>query len=257
MLAGTTPAHFVGFDLLALGQDDLTGAPFGERRARLVGALDGVGGQVHLTPATAEMAVAADWFETFEGAGLDGVVAKALDLPYLPDKRAMFKVKHDRTADCVVAGFRWHKTGGGKVGSLLLGLHDSAGALHHVGVTSSFTEARRLELADEVAPYRMGSMEGHPWDRVEPAESTSPAGDGTRRPGGPSRWNAGKDLSFEPLRPELVCEVGYDHMEGSRFRHTAQFKRWRPDRDPRSCAYDQLDRPLRFDLADILGTVTS
>ncbi len=254
MLAETTPAHFVGFDLLALGNEDLMGRPFGERRSRLVEALAGVGPRVHLTPATGDMDTAADWFETFEGAGLDGVVAKPLDLLYLPDKRAMFKVKHDRTADCVVAGFRWHKAGGGKVGSLLLGLHDAGGALHHIGVTSSFTDARRLELAGELAPYRMDSLEGHPWAWAQPAGGEEAGGDGTRRPGGPSRWNAGKDLSFEPLRPELVCEVGYDHMEGSRFRHTAQFKRWRPDRDPRSCAYDQLDRPLSFDLAEILQT---
>lgn len=248
LLAGQTPASFVAFDLLALGDEDLTRAPFGERRARLVEALAGVRPPVHVTPATDDMAEAQRWFRQFEGAGLDGVVAKPLDGTYQPDKRAMFKIKHERTADCVVAGFRWHKTGD-VVGSLLLGLWADDGHLQHVGVSASFPMARRRTLLDDLAPYRDVDLAEHPWG----AWADQQAHAGQRMPGAVSRWNATKDLSFVPLRPELVVEVAYDHMEGDRFRHTAQFRRWRPDRDPRSCTYAQLEEPVRFDLAEILG----
>jgi ATP-dependent DNA ligase len=248
LLAEQTPTSFVGFDLLALDDDDLMDRPFLERRARLTDALSGADAPIHLTPATADLAEAQDWFTRFEGAGLDGVVAKPLDGTYQPDKRTMFKIKHERTADCVVAGFRWHKTGD-VVGSLLLGIWADDGHLQHVGVAASFPMARRKSLLDELAPYRDVDMGEHPWgewaDQAAHADS--------RMPGAVSRWNAKKDLSFVPLRPELVVEVAYDHMEGNRFRHTAQFRRWRTDRDPRSCTYEQLDEPVRFDLAEILG----
>ena len=248
LLAEQTPASFVAFDLLALGDDDLTGRPFGERRALLVEALAGARPPVHVTRATSDPAEAQEWFTQFEGAGLDGVVAKPLDAPYQPDKRAMFKIKHERTADCVVAGFRWHKSGD-VVGSLLLGLWNDDGNLQHVGVSASFPMARRATLLDDLAPYRDVDLADHPWggwaDQQAHAER--------RLPGAPSRWNATKDLSFVPLRPGLVVEVAYDHMEGNRFRHTAQFRRWRTDRDPRSCTYEQLESPVRFDLADVLG----
>jgi ATP-dependent DNA ligase len=240
-LAAETPAEFVAFDLLALGDDSLTDRPFGERRALLEKNVTETG-SVHLTAATTDPATAATWFSDFEGAGLDGVVVKPLSVLYRQDERVMFKVKHERTADCVVAGFRFHKSGP-VVGSLLLGLYDDEGSLRHVGVAASFTMARRKELLDELAPYREGAEEGHPW-------YSSEWGPG----GSPSRWNAGKDLSFEPLRPELVVEVAYDYMEGQRFRHTAQFRRWRPDREPRSCTYEQLDRPLRYAVEDVLRT---
>jgi len=270
LLAEQTPASFIGFDLLALGDEDLTARPFGERRALLVEALSAAKAPVHVTPATGDLALAREWFGIFEGAGLDGVVAKPLDGPYLPDKRAMFKVKHARTADCVVAGFRWHKSGP-IVGSLLLGLWDeneesTAGDgrnrdgqtgrfLQHVGVAASFPMARRQELVDELAPYRMPDEElaQHPWGRWAEAQ----AHETSRMPGNVSRWNATKDLSFVPLRPELVVEVAYDQMEGNRFRHTAQFRRWRPDRDPESCGYDQLERVVSFRLADVLSPVGS
>ena len=248
LLAGQTPASFVAFDLLALGDDDLTGRPFSERRALLVESLADARPPVHVTRATGDLAEAQRWFTQFEGAGLDGVVAKPLDAPYQPDKRAMFKIKHERTADCVVAGFRLHKSGD-VVGSLLLGLWNDEGHLQHVGVSASFTMARRRALLDELAPYRDVDLADHPWgawaDQQAHAEN--------RLPGAVSRWNATKDLSFVPLRPELVVEVAYDHMEGDRFRHTAQFRRWRPDRDPRSCTYAQLDEPVGYDLADVLG----
>ncbi|MFN0284546.1 MAG: ATP-dependent DNA ligase [Kineosporiaceae bacterium] len=248
LLSEQTPASFIGFDLLALGADDLMGRPFAERRARLTEALADAAPPVHLTPATADLAQARDWFTRFEGAGLDGVIAKPPAGTYQPDKRTMFKIKHERTADCVVAGFRWHKSGD-VVGSLLLGIYADDGRLQHVGVSASFPMARRRSLLDELAPYRVDDLAGHPWGEwADPA-----AHEGKRLPGNVSRWNATKDLSFVPLRPELVVEVGYDHMEGNRFRHTAQFKRWRPDREPASCTYDQLDEPVRFDLADILG----
>lgn len=248
MLAETCPASFVAFDLLALGDTDLMGTPLRDRRARLVEALAGATGRVHVTPATADLAEANDWFTRFEGAGLDGVVAKPLDGSYQPDKRAMFKIKHERTADCVVAGFRWHKSGP-VVGSLLLGIHTADGRLQHVGVSASFPMARRAALVEELAPYRDVAPGEHPWGEWADAQAHAE----NRLPGAVSRWNATKDLSFVPLRPELVVEVGYDHLEGNRFRHTAQFRRWRPDRDPASCTYDQLDTPVRFDLAQILG----
>lgn len=247
LLAGQTPASFVAFDLLALEDDDLMASPFRDRRARLVDALSSASAPVHVTPATGDLAQAQDWFTRFEGAGLDGVVAKPLDGRYLPDKRTMFKVKHERTADCVVAGFRWHKSGD-VVGSLLLGLWDGD-KLQHVGVTASFPMARRRSLLDDLAPYRDLRPGEHPWGAwADPA-----AHEGKRLPGAVSRWNATKDLSFVPLRPELVVEVAYDHMEGNRFRHTAQWRRWRTDRDPRSCTYAQLDEPVSFDLAQILS----
>ncbi|MCC2315120.1 ATP-dependent DNA ligase [Cellulomonas xiejunii] len=248
LLAGQTPASFVAFDLLALGDDDLTARPFSERRALLVQALADARPPVHVTRATSDMAEAQQWFTQFEGAGLDGVVAKPLDAPYQPDKRAMFKIKHERTADCVVAGFRWHKSGD-VVGSLLLGLWNDEGHLQHVGVSASFTMARRRELLNELAPYRDVDLDDHPWG----AWADQQAHADRRMPGAVSRWNATKDLSFVPLRPELVVEVAYDHMEGDRFRHTAQFRRWRTDRDPRTCTYEQLDEPVGYDLADVLG----
>ncbi|MGY4645706.1 ATP-dependent DNA ligase [Cellulomonas sp. URHB0016] len=248
LLAEQTPTSFVGFDLLALDHDDLMERPFLERRARLQDALGDAGAPIHLTPATADLAEAQDWFTRFEGAGLDGVVAKPLDGTYQPDKRTMFKIKHERTADCVVAGFRWHKTGD-VVGSLLLGIWADDGHLQHVGVAASFPMARRKSLLDELAPYRDVDLGNHPWGEwADPAAHAD-----SRMPGNVSRWNAKKDLSFVPLRPELVVEVAYDHMEGNRFRHTAQFRRWRTDRDPRSCTYEQLEEPIRFDLAEILG----
>jgi ATP-dependent DNA ligase len=254
LLAEQTPASFIGFDLLALGVEDLTGRPFGERRALLVQALSAAKAPVYCTPATSDPATAREWFGIFEGAGLDGVVAKPLDGLYLPDKRAMFKIKHARTADCVVAGFRWHKSGP-IVGSLLLGLYREDGSLQHVGVAASFPMARRAELVDELAPYRMADEElsQHPWGRWAEAQ----AHEASRMPGNVSRWNAGKDLSFVPLRPELVVEVAYDQMEGDRLRHTAQFRHWRPDRDPTSCTYEQLERPVTFALADVLSPVGS
>lgn len=257
LLAQEIPASFVAFDLLALGDTAHMRTDFGRRRELLREALAPLAGRgrVHLTPATADPVVARDWFSAFEGAGLDGVVAKALTGPYQPDKRVMFKVKHERTADCVVAGFRWHKSGP-VVGSLLLGLYDDEGSLQHVGVAASFPMARRAELVHELEPYRIAPGEatasGHPWASWADAQARAEL-DGARMPGAVSRWSAGKDLSWEPVRPELVVEVGYGHMEGTRFRHTAQFKRWRADRDPTSCTYDQLDRPVRYDLGRILG----
>jgi ATP-dependent DNA ligase len=237
-LAVETPAQFIGFDLLALGNDSLMDVPFGERRAALVKAFTPTD-SIHITPATDDDAVAREWFVRFEGAGLDGVVAKPLRLPYSPDKRVMFKIKHDRTADCVLAGFRWHKSGP-IVGSLILGLYEGD-QLRHVGVAASFPMKRRAELVEELAPLRIGAEDDHPWRGNEFG------------PGGvPNRWNAGKDMSFEPLRPERVIEVAYDQMEGSRFRHTAQFRRWRDDRDPRSCTFAQLERPLTYAFADVL-----
>ena len=252
LLAGETPASFVAFDVLALGDEDLMRTPFGDRRSRLVDALGatitGDDPRVHVTPATADLAVAQEWFTRFEGAGLDGVVAKPLDGTYQPDKRTMFKVKHARTADCVVAGFRWHKSGD-VLGSLLLGLWTDDGRLQHVGVAASFPMARRKALVEELAPLRADDLSQHPWGDW----ADQSAHEGRRMPGAVSRWNASKDLSFVPLRPELVVEVGYDHMEGDRFRHTAQFKRWRPDRDPATCTYAQLEEPVNFRLSEILA----
>jgi ATP-dependent DNA ligase len=249
MLARETPASYVAFDLLALGDEDLRATAQGERRARLEAALAGVRPPVYLTPATRDRAVAADWFDRFEGAGLDGVVAKRLGDVYQPDKRAMLKIKHERTADCVVAGFRWHKNGPGTmIGSLLLGLYDASGTLHHVGVTSSFTMERRRELVAELEPLRSG-LEGHPWKEWEMALPE----DAQRKPGMTSRWNRGKDLSWEPLRIERVCEVAYDHMQGDRFRHASTFRRWRLDKRPEDCRYDQLEVTPAYELEAIFG----
>jgi ATP-dependent DNA ligase len=246
LLASTTPASFVAFDILAVGDRDLCDTPYAERRETLTQALTSSAPPVYLTPATDDPEVASDWFSRFEGAGLDGVVAKPGDLRYLPDKRAMFKVKHERTADCVVAGFRWHKEGG-IVGSLLLGLYDEDRVLHHVGVASGFKAVRRRELVDELEPFREGAVEAHPW--LEGAAESS------RVPGGTSRWSAGKDMSWEPLRPELVCEVGYDHLQEQRFRHGTSFRRWRPDREAASCTYAQLDTPVPTELALVFDAV--
>ncbi len=229
---------------------DLRDEPFSVRRALLEDALGDAAPPIHLTPSTTDPAVAADWFSRFEGAGLDGVVAKRSDLTYREGERVMAKVKHERTADCAVAGFRWHKSGG-VVGSLLLGLYDDAGVLHHVGVSASFTAARRRELVDELAPYRASSLDGHPWAAWAPQEQHDAVA--TRKPGAGSRWNAGKDLSWEPLEVSLVCEVAYDHMEGNRFRHATTFRRWRPDRQPASCTYAQLDIVVPAELDSVFG----
>lgn len=245
MLAEQTPASFIAFDLLALGDDDYTQLPFNERRAALVEAL-GSGPSIHITPATTDLSTAQRWFEEFEGAGLDGVVAKPLAIPYQPDKRVMFKIKHERTADCVVAGYRVHKSGGDTIGSLLLGLYQDDGQLASVGVIGAFPMAERRRLFTELQPL-VTSFDDHPWNWAAHV-----AGERTPRKNEFSRWNAGKDLSFVPLRPERVVEVRYDHMEGARFRHTAQFSRWRPDRDPRSCTYEQLEQPVTFSLGDIV-----
>ncbi|WP_329348564.1 ATP-dependent DNA ligase [Streptomyces sp. NBC_01261] len=248
-LAERTPASFVAFDLLALADESLLDVPLGDRRALLERALAGVTTPVHLAPATTDIDVARRWFEQYEGAGLDGVVAKPLDLRYRQDERAMFKIKHERTADAVVAGYRLHKSGP-VVGSLLLGLYDGQGALQHVGVSAAFTMKRRAELIEELAPLRMDDPTGHPWA----AWAEEAAHESARLPGAPSRWSGKKDLSWVPLRPERVAEVAYDHMEnGARFRHTARFRRWRPDRTPESCTYAQLEEPVRYDLAEILG----
>jgi len=247
LLAERTPAWFIAFDLLAIGDTVLLEVPFERRRARLAEALAGARPPVYLTPVTADVDVARSWFATFEGAGLDGVVAKPRAVPYEPDQRLMFKIKHERTADCAVAGFRWHKSGP-IIGSLVLGLYDGD-ELQHVGVAGSFSMARRRELVDELAPLRVDALAGHPW--AEWAALAAEHAD--RRPGMQSRWNAGKDLSWEPVRVERVVEVRYSQLEGRRFRHNAHFIRWRPDRDPRSCTYDQLEEPTAYDLAAILA----
>lgn len=247
MLSQQTPASFVAFDLVALDDRDLSGEPFSARRAMLEDALAGARPPVHLTPATRDPATATEWFEQFEGAGLDGIVAKPLAGTYEPDKRTMSKVKHERTADCVLAGYRVHKSGPDAIGSLLLGLYDEQGTLASVGVIGSFPMARRRELFAELQPL-VTTFDDHPWAWGRQEEGTR-----TPRSSETSRWNAGKDLSFTPLRPERVIEVRYEHMEGERFRHMAQWNRWRPDRDPRSCTYAQLEEPVRYDLADILG----
>ncbi|MGQ0832574.1 MAG: ATP-dependent DNA ligase [Microthrixaceae bacterium] len=249
-LAAETPASYVAFDLLALGDRDLTAEPFRERRALLEGLLAGDLARVHLTPTTDSPEVARDWFTRFEGAGFDGVMAKPDDQPYQQDKRVMWKVKHERTADCVVAGFRWHKDGQG-VGSLLLGLFDGDGVLHHVGVASSFTAARRRELVDELAPLRERALDGHPWREWAEHQAASQAAG--RMPGGVSRWNAQKDLSWEPLRPETVAEVRYEHVLSGRFRHGGRLVRFRPDRTPESCTYAQLEEVAPAELAAIFG----
>ncbi len=256
MLAEQSPASFVAWDLLALGDEDLRMTPQGRRRARLEGALGSAEPPIHLTPATTDRALALDWFDRFEGAGLDGVVAKRLDGTYQPGKRAMIKVKHQRTADCVVAGFRWHKNGPGThVGSLLLGLYDDSGTLHHFGVTSSFSWDRRAALVEELAPLRANATEGHPWQEwAEWSSRGSADASGQRLPGATSRWNRGKDLSWEPLRLERVCEVAYDHLQGDRFRHATTFVRWRPDKEPSDCRYDQLEKTAAYELAKIFGS---
>jgi ATP-dependent DNA ligase len=256
MLAAETPASFVAWDLLALGDEDLRGLPQQERRARLEAVLGGAVPPVHLTPATLDRALAADWFDRFEGAGLDGVVAKRLDGTYQPGKRAMLKIKHERTADCVVAGFRWHKNGPGThIGSLLLGLFDDAGKLHHVGITASFTWERREALVAELAPLREGAIDGHPWAEWAAWAAFDAAAEapGQRLPGAGSRWNRGKDLSWEPLRTERVAEVAYDHLQGDRFRHATTFRRWRPDKPVTDCRYDQLETSVPYELERIFG----
>lgn len=253
MLAEEKPASFVAWDLLALGDEDLREVPQLERRRRLEAALKDIAAPLHLTPATRDKAVAQDWFSRFEGAGLDGVMAKPIDAAYQPNKRAMIKVKHARTADCVVAGFRWYKEGKGTlVGSLLLGLYDEAGVLHHVGICGSFTRARRAELAEELRPLREGAKETHPWQKWAEWQNEQHEG-GQRRPGATSRWNRGKDLSWEPIRIEKVAEVSYDHMQGTRFRHGTHFKRWRPDKPPADCRYDQLDATPAIEIRRIFG----
>ena len=249
-LSRESPAAFVAFDLLAAGGEDLRERPQEERRARLERLLAGVGEPIHVTPMTRDRTLAAEWLQRFEGAGLDGVMAKPATGAYQPGKRAMLKIKHARTADCVVAGFRWHKAGQGElVGSLLLGLYDDRNRLHHVGVTSSFTMATRRALAQELAPLRDRALEEHPWREWVEAQAAMTA----RMPGGQSRWSAGKDLSWEPLRIERVCEVKYDHMQGDRFRHAAVFERWRPDRQPQDCRYDQLEVTTPYELAKVFG----
>jgi len=247
MLASQTPAHFVAFDLLALDDESLMDRPFGERRAALEELLDSVAPPVHLTPATTDHELATRWFSQFEGAGLDGLIAKTPGSTYQPDKRVMLKIKHDRTADCVVAGYRTHKTSDDAIGSLLLGLHNAEGKLASVGVIGAFPMAVRRDLFKELQPL-VTTFDDHPWNWAE-----HEAGERTPRKGMNSRWNADKDLSFTPLRPERVVEVRYDHMEGVRFRHTAQFVRWRPDRLPASCTYEQLEEPVSYDLGAILG----
>lgn len=236
LLAKGTPASIVFFDLLSLADRDLRPEPFRERRRQLEAILRHAKSPIHVTPATTNLETARDWFRRFEGAGLDGVVAKSVSLAYEPDKRVMLKIKHERDCDCVVAGFRWHKKGEGVIGSLLLGLYDHSGALQHVGVCASFSDAMRRELAAFLAPYRKNALADHPWKSWAEVNSQT-----ARMPGAQSRWSRGKDLSWEPLRPELVAEVAYEHMQGARFRHTAQFRRWRFDKPPQDCTYEQLE----------------
>ena len=253
LLAEQTPSSFVAWDLLALGDEDLREVPLEQRRARLEQVLASAPRPVHLSPATRDRALAEDWFQRFEGAGLDGVMAKRLDSPYRPGERTMIKVKHTRTADCVVAGFRWHKNGPGTmIGSLLLGLYDADGMLHHVGVTAAFTTAKRKQLVEELAPLRENALDDHPWRDWAMAQDEANAS-GQRMPGATSRWNRGKDLSWVPLRPERVCEVAFDHMQGTRFRHAAHFVRWRPDKPPGECRYDQLEVTPAYELERVFG----
>jgi ATP-dependent DNA ligase len=248
-LAKETPAAFVAFDLLAAGGKSTMGLPQAERRVRLERLLGQAARPVYVTPMTRDRALAQEWLERFEGAGLDGVVAKPEAGLYQPGKRSMLKIKHVRTADCVVAGFRWYRDTQDAVGSLLLGLYDDAGVLQHVGVTSSFTMAMRKALADELAPLRKDALADHPWrDWAAPVDDSS-----NRMPGGQSRWTGGKDLSWEALRPERVCEVKYDHLQGDRFRHAAVFLRWRPDKPPRDCRYDQLEVTTAFELEKVFA----
>ena len=253
LLAAQAPASFVVWDLLALGNEDLRPMALAVRRERLEHALADAVPPVHLSPATRDRSLAEDWFRRFEGAGLDGVMAKRLDAPYRARERTMIKVKHARSADCVVAGFRWHKNSTGTmVGSLLLGLYDADGTLHHVGVTAAFTNAARKQLVADLAPLRENALEGHPWRHWAEAQEDANA-TGQRLPGATSRWNRGKDLSWEPLRPERVLEVEYDHMQGTRFRHAAQFVRWRPDKRPQDCRYDQLEVTPAYELERVFG----
>ncbi|CAN5291937.1 ATP-dependent DNA ligase [soil metagenome] len=253
MLAEQSPASFVAFDCLADGADDLRDRPFAERRESLQRLVADPPESVRLTPSSEDPAVAQHWFEVFEGAGLDGVIAKRADEPYAPGKRTMSKIKHARTADCVVAGFRWHKNGPGTlIGSLMLGLYNDAGDLQSVGVSASFTMAKRAELVEFLAPYRSGGLEDHPWRDWALAEASA-VEQGRRLPGAQSRWNRGKDLSWEPVRPELVVEVAFDHLQGDRFRHATTFRRWRPDRSPADCRYDQLAETPPALLADLFG----
>ncbi|HVQ19348.1 MAG TPA: ATP-dependent DNA ligase [Actinomycetes bacterium] len=249
LLSGQIPASYVAFDVLAHDDESLLARPFGDRRRLLERLLKTVPPPFYATPVTTDRETAAQWFSVFEGAGLDGLIAKPLADPYQPGKRTLLKIKHERTADCVLAGYREHKSGG-SVGSLLLGLYDEAGVLHHVGVASSFTAARRTELVEELAPL-VTDLEHHPWkpDTADAAKA--------RRPGALNRWNAGKNMEFVALRPERVVEVAYDQLQGDRFRHTARFRRWRPDRKPASCTYDQLDRPVAYHLADVLTPHTA
>ena len=253
LLAKQTPVSIVFFDLLCEGDRDLRGDPFEERRRRLEALLASTRPPVHLTPATADLKIASDWFHRFEGAGLDGVMAKPRAGAYEPDKRVMLKVKHERDCDCVVAGFRWHKNGEGTVGSLLLGLFDDSGSLQHVGVCASFTAQKRVELAEFLAPYREGALIDHPW-RSWAEHSLEAAEAGQRMPGGQSRWSNGKDLSWEAVRPELVVEVAYEHMQGARFRHMSQFRRWRFDKKPGDCTYAQLEVVPPQELMTIFAT---
>jgi ATP-dependent DNA ligase len=251
-LAQETPSSFVAFDVLAVGKKNLMAEPQATRRAALEQLLGDPEPPVYLTPVTRDRATAVDWLTRFEGAGLDGVIAKLESSPYLPGKRAMIKVKHARTAECVVAGFRWHKSGKDAVGSLLLGLYDDQGVLQHVGVTSSFTMEMRRKLVTELAPLRKNAMDEHPWRDWAGAAAAS-----SRMPGAQSRWSAGKDLSWEPLRIERVCEVKYDHMQGDRFRHAAFFLRWRPDKQPQDCRYDQLEVTKPYELDRIFSSGSS
>jgi ATP-dependent DNA ligase len=247
-LSRETPASFVAFDVLAVGGRDVRSAPQAERRERLAHLLADARPPIYLTPVTRDRSTAADWLHRFEGAGLDGVVAKPVGGAYQPGKRSMFKIKHVRTADCVVAGFRWHKSGKDTVGSLLLGLFDSRGVLQHVGVTSAFTMAARRALVRELEPLRIAALKNHPW-----REWAGAAGEQSRMPGAQSRWSGGKDLSWEPLRIDRVCEVKYDHLQGDRFRHATIFQRWRPDKRPEECTYEQLEVTTPFELADVFG----
>ncbi len=248
MLAEKTPASLVLWDVLCVGDEDLRELPFSDRRTRIESLLANVQPPIHLTPATRDRDRAADWFARFEGAGLDGVMAKKLGDTYQPNKRVMLKIKHSRTADCVIAGFRWHKNGPGTlIGSLLLGLYDANGKLNHVGVAASFTAKRRAELVEELAPLRENAEENHPWIKTDETDEMH------RVPGGQSRWSKGKNLAWVALRPERVCEVKYDHMEGARFRHTAHFQRWRPDKPASECNYDQLEVTPPYELGEIFG----
>ena len=252
MLAQQTPASVIFFDLLAEGERDLCSEPFRERRARLEAVLDKAAAPVHITPATDDRSVAEDWFRRFEGAGFDGVIVKPVGGTYEPDKRVMFKVKHERDCDCVVAGFRWYKEGQDTaIGSLLLGLFDDAGALQHVGVCASFTKEKRQELLEFLTPYRKDALKDHPWGAWAAPEAGA---EGHRMPGGQSRWSQGKDLSWQPLRPELVVEVAYEHMQGRRFRHMAHFRRWRTDKEPRDCTYSQLETVAPQELKEIFSS---